>query len=390
MNPNQQNSVASNAVNLDQQNKVKTFILKYWYILLLPIIYYIYTNHIQLKITKIEIYSVAQDSIFSTEELLNFKISVITNGKNGQIKLMVFDSEKNDSVNMPSYKLEIDGQNDTSIVTAKRAFTDGQHELRVQYSIEATRFERFCSELFAGKIPTLIETINGEDGSFSFVCLPNEWGDNFANDYILFTDLRSKSTKEIKGEKKSNASVFYIMRNEVYSSHYEIWAKENGIDFYESNLVPSIPIGTTFPLLYPALKMNWINAEKFCTGVGGRLPTDKEWESVTYSQSSSNRSDFSLRDNSSTDRIVPTNQLGIDKNGTFGINSNAVEWCFNKNPENSNQRLLAGWGSFDSKPKKKVFKNMHDLYDNVGFRCVIPKDSLFVNVERFIKKQKND
>jgi formylglycine-generating enzyme required for sulfatase activity len=158
---------------------------------------------------------------------------------------------------------------------------------------------------------------------------------------------------------------------------------------------------------FPAVKVTWYGANEFCKYIGGRLPTEAEWEyaakggssqqSYTYSGSSTATSVAWYYDNSGhLNKTVGTktaNSLGL-----YDMSGNVNQWCADwfgrygdfgatgdlnpQGPQNGISRVIRGGyrsiGSDDLHLTNRESLSPDESYNFVGFRVV--KDVLTTEV----------
>jgi hypothetical protein len=146
----------------------------------------------------------------------------------------------------------------------------------------------------------------------------------------------------------------------------------------------------------PVENVNWQEAVQYCREIGGRLPTEAEWEyaaragtNSAYSWGSRNAGDYAWYYANSSKKTHP---VGIKKPNDWGLhdmNGNVFEWVADwygkyqkiglKDPQGSqtgNARVTRGgsWFSDRSNLKSSIrFKNRPAFSSyKLGFRCAFP------------------
>jgi formylglycine-generating enzyme required for sulfatase activity len=143
----------------------------------------------------------------------------------------------------------------------------------------------------------------------------------------------------------------------------------------------------------PAAGMDWGEAKKYCAAVGGRLPTEAEWEYAARAGSRERYydtlSEVAWFENNSDDRSHPVGQKVPNGFGLHDMLGNVYEWVldryYNKyddtseaieEPLASNASAVARGGAWHSRAQDVRVSNRfgvpNDYADaNVGLRCAI-------------------
>ncbi len=140
-----------------------------------------------------------------------------------------------------------------------------------------------------------------------------------------------------------------------------------------------------FPFLskyryHPVTHIRYRDADAFCQWVGGRLPTNDEWEGAarseggnyyawgnTFKAELANTGEFMLGRTSRVDKF-PT---GCSQTGVFDMTGNVMEWV----AEENSQHFIRGGsyrnrGAISGLAFLKTQANPNSILPDVGFRCV--------------------
>jgi formylglycine-generating enzyme required for sulfatase activity len=143
----------------------------------------------------------------------------------------------------------------------------------------------------------------------------------------------------------------------------------------------------------PAVGMDWSQAKAYCAAIGGRLPTEAEWEYAARAGSRERYydtlSEVAWFENNSGDRSHPVGQKAPNAYGLHDTLGNVYEWVldryYNKyddttdaveEPLAPNASAVARGGAWHSEAKdvrvSKRFGVPKDYADaNVGVRCAL-------------------
>ena len=200
-----------------------------------------------------------------------------------------------------------------------------------------------------------------------------------AGDYAFGVIDGEARTFEMQGERIEVKHPFYIAIHETTNAQYAVFAKENPVaneDLLAADHRPKTSISIT-------------RAAKFCDWVGGRLPTEREWEAAVRGKDDSgfplpwSSGDFEpdkcrLFHGEPDDQIkadsVDTRPAGATELGLQDTIGNVAEWCDTQ--YNHTQFVVKGC-SFRIPPGPHVrvtWQGRTDWEgaDDVGLRLVVP------------------
>jgi len=177
---------------------------------------------------------------------------------------------------------------------------------------------------------------------------------------------------------------FYMMKTEVTQEQYEEVMGKN----------PSYRSGCD---QCPVEQVSWYDASDFCEAIGGRLPTEAEWEyaargGVEGEIRYGDLDDTAWWDGNSGDETHPVGQKKPNDYGLYDMLGNVWEWChdwydedyYDSSPQNNPQgpsadgyRVIRG-GSWTADPRSLRASNRYwstpstglDGIGSFGFRCV--------------------
>jgi formylglycine-generating enzyme required for sulfatase activity len=173
---------------------------------------------------------------------------------------------------------------------------------------------------------------------------------------------------------------FWLARTEVTNAQYEKRSKGSRRADGAGNS-------------HPAVGMDWSEAKAYCAAIGGRLPTEAEWEYAARAGSRERYydtlSEVAWFENNSDDRSHPVGQKAPNAYGLHDMLGNVYEWVldryYNKyddttdaveEPLASNASAVARGGAWHSEGKDVRVSNRFgvppDYADaNVGLRCAL-------------------
>lgn len=347
--------------------------------------YFVNDKFLKLKLLDVKIASNMHDNIFEENDEIKFEIKMKTNGKTGQIKWYLFDAERgeSDKILEESFINVNDTIEEYKLITGFKSFQGGYHRICLKYTIETKGIYKLCGDIVKKYISSETQEIDGIDGECKFTCVPKEWGNNNGEQYSLFIENRVTGKKIKEFIENPSKNTFYIMQYEVSEDKYEEWAISNGINISHSNLVPQIVDKKNIKgvPIFPALMVSWNNAQKYCEVLKGRLPTIEEWDLLKNLANISTDYEEKIGD------IMKLKEDGYD---VYGINTNAAEWSYETCKQNINSKSVYGWQSFTSEPFKIECRDKNKQFNDIGFRCVIPKDSIVDDLKRFLNKTEQE
>jgi formylglycine-generating enzyme required for sulfatase activity len=190
---------------------------------------------------------------------------------------------------------------------------------------------------------------------------------------------------------------FWMGRNEVeYGSYQRYVESPEG----KKNKVKMPSVDRAFKVSdYPMNTVRWDEAAAYCKWVGGRLPTEAEWEFAARggfpdeiypmnSEDSRDKANFAGKaGNDIYDYLAPVRKFDPNPYGLYDMAGNVWEWVNDffgpysagpvtdpTGPAAGKDHVIRG-GSWDSDPTQHLRISFRKAYDkagpSVGFRCVI-------------------
>jgi formylglycine-generating enzyme required for sulfatase activity len=194
------------------------------------------------------------------------------------------------------------------------------------------------------------------------------------------------------------SSPFWIGENEITVDTYRRFVGTGRVK------MPRTPAGFDWrDGAVPIVMISWDDAQKYCNWVGGRLPTEAEWEYVARAGAAGSAypmSDFAkARDvanfrgkggNDIYDWVAPVRKFDKNAFGIHDLSGNVWEWTVDaysasyyasspprdpQGPSEGKDHVIRG-GSFDSDPARHLRLSYRDkssgAQNKIGFRCVLP------------------
>lgn len=192
-------------------------------------------------------------------------------------------------------------------------------------------------------------------------------------------------------------SPFWIARTEATVAQFRAFAEATGA------AMPEQPTWSGDD--YPVVNVTWDEAQGFCRWLGGRLPTEAEWEYAARGGVAGSRYPAGgeiTREEANFDGVggrdqfakaAPVGSFAPNGFGLYDMLGNVWEWCSDwyqedyyakspdrdpKGPESGQKKVVRG-GSFTSDPGRLRLSYRSSLKPDerwvfTGFRCVIPEN----------------
>jgi formylglycine-generating enzyme required for sulfatase activity len=184
----------------------------------------------------------------------------------------------------------------------------------------------------------------------------------------------------------------YLMdRYEVAAAQYKIFADATG-----RKLIKPVPAGQEN---FPAVRVNWYDAQAYCGYYGKRLPTEAEWEyaaragaggKYSFGDDAGRLGEYAWFWGNSNKQLHPVGRKKPNQYGLYDMHGNALEWVADwydagyyelstaKNPEGSaggGEKSVRGGSAFVSADLCRSAARMRSTpdtaYSGRGFRCAV-------------------
>ena len=178
---------------------------------------------------------------------------------------------------------------------------------------------------------------------------------------------------------------FWIDQTEVTTAQYQRCVAEKGCFLPDqlSSATRSSYYLTDGYENYPVVFVNWHSANAYCTWVGGRLPSEEEWEKAargtdgrTYPWGNSAPDSTKLNFDNQVGDTMPVGSYPTGKSpyGALNMSGNVWEWIGDPFSAQYMGHRGGAWdfGPSVARPANRGGDNPDSAYHNLGFRCVGP------------------
>lgn len=158
---------------------------------------------------------------------------------------------------------------------------------------------------------------------------------------------------------------FWIGRTEVTQTAYQRVMISNPSRYRGSDL--------------PVEQVDWDSAQRYCTAVGMRLPTESEWEFAALGGTDEPRygplDSIAWYDSNSNDQTHAVGQKIPNAYGLFDMLGNVWEWVSAPSVTATDRRIMKGGSFYNVARNLRVPERETPLHTmrhrNVGFRCAV-------------------
>lgn len=198
---------------------------------------------------------------------------------------------------------------------------------------------------------------------------------------------------------------FFIQTYEVTNREYGLFVKQLAYTPPVNTITPEFTVwkGVVYPPeleKHPVVNVSWKDADAYCKWIGGRLPTEAEWEKAArgttgaiypWGNEWAKERCNGDGDGDTFEQTAPVGTMasGVSAFGAYDMCGNVAEWVadwFDKayylnapmlnpvGPESGNSKVFRG-GAFTDPPDKLKAYRRQGVYPsfkdyNIGFRCV--------------------
>ena len=186
-------------------------------------------------------------------------------------------------------------------------------------------------------------------------------------------------------EHKVYLNSFWISKTEITNSMYAECVGAGVCTYHVSHETNPRFLDPTYAD-HPVVYVTWQDAMDYCTWVGGRLPTEAEWEKAARGTDKRKypwKEGYPTEKNVNAGNVIgDTVPVGLYRNGAspYGVLDmvgNVREWVANWYDDEQTVKVLKG-GSFEDsyehmRVADRLFHDPNSAGFNRGFRCMIPE-----------------
>ncbi len=200
----------------------------------------------------------------------------------------------------------------------------------------------------------------------------------------VLPDSAAKDSEDVtRAFAKIDSGTFYFKKRMVKVAPFYIRKTEVTVGEYRS-LVKKPPKFTFGDSLFPAHNVSWKDANLFCRQIGGRLPTETEWEYAARAGKNENfvweekrnakAFEYAVFRTNSPARVASRKPNAF---GLYDVAGNVAEWTANSYSFFLYERVFKGgsWKSAAEEDLDLTERSGEDpryWSDWIGFRCVVP------------------